>query len=208
MKNGKLIFLRHGECEGGRILHGLTNVSLSELGERQMRAATEHLKPERMLVYTSPLKRCFDFAEQFDNTGIVMPSLAEMDFGDWDGKPIDALFQQDPQAVSAFWDDPWRTPPPNGEPMKVFEMRVTGAITQIIDDLLERCETVNDEQVPTALVITHAGVIRQAIALALNLGEGHSLFREFDLPYAAVVEINLIEDDNGRRHLRLQWPES
>ena len=208
MKNGKLIFLRHGECEGGQIFRGLTNVLLSQKGEQQMQAATKHLNPEQMLVYTSPLKRCFYFAEQFDNSGIVMPSLAEMDFGDWDGKPVEDIFKQDPQALSAFWDDPWKKSPPNGEPMNVFEMRVTGALTQIIDDLLEQCEMVKDEQVPTALIITHAGVIRQAIALALNLGEGHSLYREFDLPYAAMVEINLIEDDNGRRHLRLQWPNS
>ena len=87
-------------------------------------------------------------------------------------------------------------------------MRVTGAITQVIDDLLEKTEDVNEEKPPAALVITHAGVIRQAIALALNLEKGHSLFREFDLPYAAVVEINVIEDDHGRRHLRLQWPKS
>ncbi len=208
MKNGKLIFLRHGECEGGQILRGLTNVLLSEEGEKQMLAATESVKDQKLLVYTSPLKRCFYFAEKFDNSGIVMPSLAEFDFGDWDGKELKQIFEDEPEAFSAFWDDPWQTPPPNGEPMEVFEMRVTAAITQIIDDLFINTDKFSDNEIPTALVITHAGVMRQAIALALSLDKGHSLFREFDLPYAAMIEINLIEDDHGRRHLRLQWPKS
>ena len=207
MRNGKLIFLRHGECEGGQILRGLTNVLLSEEGEQQMFAATQHLKNNNVLLYTSPLKRCFYFAEKFDNTGVVMPSLEEFDFGDWDGRLIQQIIDEDPKAFSDFWDDPWQTTPPNGEPMEVFEARVTAAITQIIDDMLEGSETIDDD-IPTALVITHAGVIRHAIALALNLEQGHSLYREFDLPYAAMVEINLIEDDHGRRHLRLQWPKS
>ncbi|RYV02301.1 phosphoglycerate mutase [Shewanella sp. OPT22] len=208
MKNARLILLRHGECEGGQILRGLTNVLLSEKGEQQMWDAVSRFDAKALMVYTSPLKRCFHFAEKYDDQGIVMPSLAEFDFGDWDGKAFKTIFEQEPEAFSAFWDDPWKTPPPNGEPMEVFEMRVTGAITQIIDDLLANTEEVVEDLQPTALVITHAGVIRQVMALALHLEKGHSLYREFDLPYAAVVEINVIEDDHGRRHLRLQWPNS
>ena len=110
MKSGKLIFLRHGECEGGQILRGLTNVLLSKKGEQQMWDAVSDLDPQELLVYTSPLKSCFYFAEKYDNTGIVMPSLAEFDFGDWDGKEFKDIFEQEPEAFSAFWDDPWKAP--------------------------------------------------------------------------------------------------
>ncbi|MBE8168510.1 MAG: histidine phosphatase family protein [Shewanella sp.] len=205
MKNAKLILLRHGECQGGQIFRGLTNVLLSGAGKKQMQSAVDNLSHKPELVYTSPLKRCLDFAASYDKRSIVMPSLMEMDFGDWDGKEFEQILKQQPEALTAFWDDPWEHTPPEAEPLKIFEIRVSAAIEQIIDDIFVDFDETSSSN-PTALVITHAGVIRHVMSQTLSLESGHGLYKDLDLPYAAMVEINLIEDDNGRRHLRLQWP--
>ncbi|MCL1079796.1 histidine phosphatase family protein [Parashewanella spongiae] len=205
MKNAKLILLRHGECKGGKIFRGLTNVLLSEIGVKQMQTAVERLKTKPDLVFTSPLKRCLEFASSYEKNSIVMPSLMEMDFGDWDGKTVEEILEKQPEALSAFWDEPWDNTPPEAEPLVIFETRVMAAIEQIIDDILTHCGEGVDTT-PTALVITHAGVVRHVMSQALSLESGHGLYKDLDLPYAAMVEINLIEDDSGRRHLRLQWP--
>lgn len=76
--------LRHGECEGGNIFRGSTNVALTEHGEKRMQNACRYLldnsfasdnrvsqtlhateKPTWDTVITSPLQRCHNFCTHF-----------------------------------------------------------------------------------------------------------------------------------------------
>ncbi|MGB0895039.1 MAG: histidine phosphatase family protein [Parashewanella sp.] len=204
MKTGTLILLRHGECQGGDILRGQVDVALSAKGEQQMKSAIADIDCSNVLVYSSPLIRCMEFALQLDDKSVVMPSLQETDFGDWDGLPFETLLKSFPMQLTKYWDDPWENTPPNGETLADFGTRVTAALTQIIDDLFN--DQSQQSGKTTAMVITHAGVIRHIVATVLHMRQHHGLYRNFDLPYAAKIEIKVIEEESGRRHLRLQWP--
>ncbi|MCL1066698.1 histidine phosphatase family protein [Shewanella olleyana] len=69
MKQAKLILLRHGQCEGGNILRGKTDVSLTPLGLANMQASVKKLGlnnlANSLLIFSSPLIRCSLFAEAF-----------------------------------------------------------------------------------------------------------------------------------------------
>ena len=158
-----LYLLRHGECEGGRILRGRVDVPLSAMGLVQMQNAIEKLPKPPDVIVSSPLRRCADFAHQLHmDTGIelsVYDGLQEIDFGDWDGQLFDKLYDAFGPALRRYWDDPWSAPPPNGESMSKFEHRVDSAWQQLLQCFMGR----------TVLVIGHGGVIRHIMSRVLGV---------------------------------------
>ncbi|NOX92869.1 MAG: histidine phosphatase family protein [Gammaproteobacteria bacterium] len=42
--------------------------------------------------------------------------FTEIDFGDWESMTSQQILAQDAQRLSAYWQDPATTTPPNGEP--------------------------------------------------------------------------------------------
>jgi alpha-ribazole phosphatase len=80
----------------------------------------------------------------------------ELDFGDWDGQPLDALPMQ---ALQAFHLDPHANPPPHGESWGHFERRIARALHRLLDD---------PEPVPT-LVVSHGGALRMVLSQVCGL---------------------------------------
>lgn len=163
MQQIDLLLLRHGDCDGGVILRGRVDVPLSELGWQQMSAAVNaelsthdnEAVPANYAgrVYTSPAKRCADFATQlaadlpcaFKRKSakaqfelVTLDGLQELDFGDWDGRSLTELYACEGDMLAAYWQNPWRQSPPNGEPMALFEARVNQAISAILDTEFQR----------------------------------------------------------------------
>lgn len=228
MKQVRLLLLRHGECEGGAILRGRVDVPLSEKGWQQMSAAVESQASVCSAIYSSTSRRCAEFAQAFaaelhSTAALVSESrplqaqllsgLQEIDFGDWDGRRLDELYQQAGEHLAAYWQNPWQTPPPNGETMASFESRVNGAIDQILAAEFERLtvDSDNAEQAVGELaakvwVVTHGGVIRHLMARALGVERAVGFYSQLDLPVAAVVSINVLHDEHGVCYWRLDWP--
>ncbi|EGT3625935.1 histidine phosphatase family protein [Morganella morganii] len=238
MKQVRLLLLRHGECEGGAILRGRVDVPLSEKGWQQMSAAVEAQASTCSAIYSSTSRRCGEFAQAFaaelhSTAALISESrplqaqflsgLQEIDFGDWDGRRLDELYQQEGESLAAYWQNPWQTPPPNGETMASFESRVNGAIDQILSAEFERLSVDSDnaEQVTGASVgkglntgelaakvwvVTHGGVIRHLMARALGVERAVGFFSQLDLPVAAVVSITVLQDEHGVCYWRLDWP--
>ncbi|MEZ9139072.1 MULTISPECIES: histidine phosphatase family protein [unclassified Shewanella] len=67
MQQAKMILLRHGQCEGGNILRGKTDVALTPLGVATMEASVKKLggalQAASLTIYSSPLIRCQQFAQ-------------------------------------------------------------------------------------------------------------------------------------------------
>lgn len=153
MKQGQIWLLRHGECEGGAILRGRTDVPLTPLGWQQMQQAVTKLNINEQRIYCSPLVRTRAFATSLCGQGQtpwVLAGLQEIDFGDWDGCGFDEVYRYDSAAFDAYWQDPWSHPAPKGETMAMFESRVERAFNSIIQDLFSASEakippTVADE---------------------------------------------------------------
>ncbi len=179
--------LRHGECEGGEIFRGSTDVALTTAGWAQMqRAVDSHGAGTWQGIVSSPLQRCRRFAEEQARVlGLplrVDEDWRELNFGDWEGQERADLLARDPAAVESFYRDPVGSPAPGGESVVQMQARVAAAFA--------RCLSMSrDERV---LLVAHGGVIRALLALVL----GMELKRIFtlDVPYACLSGIEHLEE--------------
>src|SRR5207244_9456693 len=122
-----ITFVRHGETAhnaGGR-LQGRADVELSARGLEQVaRLATRLATYEIAGVYSSPLRRARQTAMAIAAVAgcevEVDDRLIELDYGDWDGRPLGEI---GPDAWAAWRADP-SFAPPGGESLQVVTARI------------------------------------------------------------------------------------
>ncbi len=148
--------LRHGEAAGGAVYRGRTDDPLTPAGWTQMRTAMAGISGWDLVV-CSPLRRCAAFAgELARDQGLPLveePRLAEIDFGDWEGRSAEKLMSESPEALAAFWRDPLNHPPPGGESLSYFQERVVEAWSALSHRHAGK----------RLLLVTHGGVIRMLL---------------------------------------------
>ena len=93
--------IRHGETAwtASRQHTGLTDIPLTELGERQARRFGEHLRGRTFArVFSSPLQRARRTCELagFGEVAQMDPDLVEWNYGDYDGLTTVQILQQRP----------------------------------------------------------------------------------------------------------------
>lgn len=152
----QIAILRHGATEYNekRLYAGRTDVALTEEGERQALAAG--VRPEVRKVYVSPLKRarrtaalCFPNAEQ-----VVVDSLREMDFGDFEGR---SAFDMENDRAYRSWVDSYCTEQcPGGESRADLTARVSAAVQDIVRAAREAGER-------NVVVVGHGGTVMAAM---------------------------------------------
>ena len=98
------------------------------------------------------------------NSQETMPDFKEQNFGQWEGRSYD---EPEIRHAKAFWNDPAQFTPPEGE-----------SFAQVID----RVRLVIDQHTSpnTIVVVAHAGVIRAAVAIALDLTPQQALRLQID----------------------------
>ncbi len=157
-----LDLMRHGEPVGGRRYRGQIDDPLSEKGWAQMHAAVGDTVPWTHIV-TSPLLRCSAFAEALtERHGLPLVldgRLKEVGFGEWEGKSAAEIEQAAPGSLARFKADPANARPAGAEPLADFYARVAAAL----DDLLMQYAGQH------VLLVGHAGVMRMALAWALQI---------------------------------------
>lgn len=163
--------IRHGATEPPGLLLGRTDHPLSEDGWAQFARQTDDRDWPRIV--SSPLRRASTGAERLaENRDLPLridPDWAELDFGEWDGRPLEAL-RTDPASAAqldTFYGSEDATPPPGGEGWTVLRGRVARALAR----LLAEQEKADDRT--SALVVTHGGPIRTALAICCNLPFAH-----------------------------------
>lgn len=199
-----LDIIRHGEPEGGDILRGRVDPRLTERGWQQMRHATGLLNsvnnndvrdihpdaPCWDTVITSPLQRCSAFAEEVASSLGLLDALrveeqwAEIDYGDWDGMPLDEWRTLAKEQFKAFRKDLNALRPPNGEAYVDFRDRVLGAWEELA-------------QLPDgshALLVTHGGVMRVLLPTVLGMPLNASF--PLHIPFAAISRVRLQTRNN------------
>ena len=87
------------------------------------------------------------------------PALTEQDFGAWEGISHDTAALRDAEAAARFWRDPARQAPPGGESFATVMERTAAALRRLTDSHAGR----------DLVAVIHAGSIRSALALALDL---------------------------------------
>ncbi len=181
--------LRHGECEGGRIFRGATDVPLLPGGFAKMRQACNFADEKWDHVISSPLNRCRQFAKslanQDDLTLSIEDDIREMSFGDWDGREIESVWQDSEAKMEAWSHDPSMNTPPNGEPIG----DVLARVIQFYSELLRNHKSKH------ILVVTHGGIIRVMLAHILNMPM--SCVNRFDVPYASLSRFAVYHSESG-----------
>ena len=172
----KIDLLRHGETTLSHTLRGSTDDDLTELGWAQMQQTIDQFlhvsKQDSMhhhiqwdVIFSSPLKRCRLFAEtvavQQHKPIFYDADLQEMHFGDWEALPTQVIYENEPELLANFWQQPTVFTPPNAENMQNFHQRITKSMINMQQQMLE-----NGWQ--HALVVTHGGVIKLLKCIALN----------------------------------------
>ncbi|MDI3323227.1 histidine phosphatase family protein [Pontibacterium granulatum] len=191
MRTLTLDLLRHGETTASGIYQGRTDVPLSEKGKQQMQQALGKTAGWQRM-FCSPLQRCRCPAEDAVNRlGLTLQSeawLQEYDFGDWDGRALADVYNEQPEKVDTFWRDPHANPAPGGERIDDFCKRVTVGR----DRLLE-----TDER--HVLMVTHGGVIRALIGECLGIKPAQ--WSRLKLDHAHFTRLNYYTDRDQ------VWPE-
>ena len=175
--------LRHGETENSQRYCGSTNHPLTPLGWAQMWNSADKQSPQWQQIITSPLDRCAHFAQALGQRYTIPVAqderLQEIHFGEWENQSSADLMQIDTDALSRFWQNPVRFPPPDAEHLLDFEARVLSAWHDIIQQF-------NDRKI---LLITHSGVMRIIICHI----QQHPIERllEFAIPHAGMKQIRI-----------------
>lgn len=176
-------FLRHGECQGGEIFRGSgTDVPLTDKGWNQMRNALKGLSGWDCVI-SSPLQRCRNFASEHSK-GLAIPITEntrwqEIHFGDWEGQLIADIWQQFPDVVSSYFNNPYESTPHNGEDFADVAKRLKFAWDELL--INHRNQHV--------LVVQHGGTIR--ILLALILGLPATAMNQFEVPFACLTRLKV-----------------
>lgn len=158
-----LTLMRHGEVEGpANVLRGWSDPPVTAHGRQQMElAASAFLEPAIGTLYSSPSRRCREFALEWSQRvgiqALQVPALREIHFGVWEELTLDAASTLDPASFERFKRDPETWTSPGGESFAMFRGRVLECVRQLCN-------------VDAACgMVTHAGVMRVIIADALQI---------------------------------------
>lgn len=187
-----LDLIRHGEPSGGDILRGRVNPALTDTGWQQMRRATgldvdriNADSPAWTHIISSPLSRCADFARvAAEQLGLqsnltIEPNWQEIDYGDWDGMPIQQWREEAGPQFAAFRKDLSALAPPGGETYLDFRDRVLAAFNSLID-------YPDDSHL---LLVTHGGVLRVILPTVLGMPLNASF--PLHIPFASFSRLRL-----------------
>ncbi|MDQ7001428.1 MAG: histidine phosphatase family protein [Ghiorsea sp.] len=178
--------LRHGEtqADAGK-LYGATDVPLSEQGKVQLLKAMQMIRQEPVShMLSSPLQRCAWLTQSLDSniSSTHDENFAEMNFGDWEGKDMQMLIQQQPH----FREDITQLKPPNGETFIGFHHRVSTSWQQYIDTHIE--------QGGHHVLVSHGGVIRVLLGQVLHIPKQH--LNWLYIPHAAWSRITYVQGES------------
>jgi broad specificity phosphatase PhoE len=181
-----LTLIRHAEVEaryqgvfGGRI-----DMEISPRGHEQAAALAQYLKPRSFnAIYASPMKRVQQTLSPYVTNGtpkpVILPELHEVDFGDWTGLNFAEVQERFGTRASAWLDQLAADAIPNAETAANYRAR----IEPCVQELLQR------HPGQRVAVFCHGGVIRQMLALLLDLPLPKTA--GFEIDYTSITEVEV-----------------
>jgi broad specificity phosphatase PhoE len=122
-----LLLIRHAEPALRGVFLGRTDPPLSARGREQAAALDV---PEHFRVYCSPLRRAVETAEFLQRPVTVLPGLAEIDYGPWDGLSWAQIEASYPEHAARKLEDWLGYCVPGAEAWSVFAARVLADLPQ------------------------------------------------------------------------------
>ena len=127
---------------------------------------------DRAGIYSSPASRCIGLARRIaaPREPSLTEDLSEMNFGDWQGSRWDSIARE---KIDAWAKDAWGYRPGGGESAEAVAMRW--------ERWLHRVRLLESDVV---IAVTHAGVIRVALARSARINDSSAL--NVQVPYGSV----------------------
>ena len=132
------------------------------------------LLPRDVPVYSSPLRRARQLAEALHPAPVFDARLAEIDFGDWEGRAWDAIERD---ALDAWAADVTGFVPPGGESVAQLQERVIDFATSLAAQ-------------PAVALVAHAGVLRALVGHWLQLPVAEWTQLQFDFGSLTTLHID------------------
>lgn len=175
-----LVVVRHGRTEANAagLLLGRADPALDDHGREQAAALAAAVGPVDRVV-ASPLRRAQETAAAFGSPVETDERWIELDYGDWDGRPVSEV----PVEVWRQWRAELDFCPPGGECLVDLGARVRAACDDLLVDAIES----------TVVVVTHVSPVKAATAWALGVGD-EATWRM----YVAPASITRIQARDGR----------
>lgn len=200
-----IYLLRHGKVDGEAALYGHTDVPVAQATNEKINqdfaafCQRKNITIDHMV--TSPLIRCLSLAQLIASSRLLaapkaIDAIKEMNFGQYDGVPFDALHQQPEhwQVLEKFWQDPVQQSLPEAELLTGFSYRVSHAWQQLVEQARQL------EQ--NTLVVCHGGVIRMILAHVLNVDFRNPLwYTQLSIGNGSLTTIEVKENDTRVKHI-------
>ena len=169
-----ILLARHGETDHNvppQRVQGWIDIELNERGREQARELSAAVS-DLAAIYTSHLVRARETAEivsaRFGLDVVVDERLAESNRGTWEGRLMEDIEREEPEAWAAWRRGGSEFRFPGGESLQEHADRVAAAL----DDIRGGPKP--------ALVVCHGGTIR--CAFAIQNPRGLDSFHELDVP--------------------------
>ena len=164
---------------GGRI-----DMNISARGQEQAAALAHYLAHKTFdAIYASPMKRVQQTLSPCLTNGaprpVIMPKLHEVDFGDWTGLNFAEVQERFGVRASTWLDNLAADAIPNAEKAANYRARIEPCVREIL------------QQHPgqRVAVFCHGGVIRQVLALLLDLPLPKTA--GFEIDYTSITEVEI-----------------
>jgi alpha-ribazole phosphatase len=178
----QVYLIRHPQpIEAQGLCYGRADLPVERSAVAAVAAAVRGRIPAAVLcgapVFSSPMSRCVELAREFADLRepIVCDDLLELDFGAWEGKAWEAVPRDE---LNAWAADVWEYRPGGGESAAMAAGRWRAW-----------SQALRHRAADAVLAVTHAGLIRVALACAGELS-GAS-FASFPIPFGSVHRIVL-----------------
>ena len=165
----RLLLARHGQTEwhSDNRYVSRTDIGLTETGREQARTLARRAEREKVnLVLSSPLVRALLTAKPAAAACNLEPEtderLRELDFGEWEGRTLAEIREEDPESVRRF-EESAEHGFPGGEPLHEGADRVLKVFA-----CLSRSHAGE-----TVLVVAHNTLLRLALCRMLGVELGH-----------------------------------
>jgi alpha-ribazole phosphatase/probable phosphoglycerate mutase len=187
-----LVLVRHAASRGAGKFVGQQDEPLSAEGRRQLKELARKLSRFRFqAIFASDLRRAIatarPVAERQKVELQIRPGLREMHFGRWQGLSWEQIRRRAPRAADRWLKHFASESIPGAERLPRFKRRVKSELRAIVSANQGRC----------VLVVTHAGVIRVALADALGMTD-ENIFRLAVEPCG----LNVLDDFSGSLTVR------
>jgi len=134
----RLYLVRHGQTAWNKQerFRGRADVPLDAVGLAEARALAQAYRETRFdALYASPLSRCQQTLEplarilQLEVASVE--GLADIDFGEWQGRPKTEIREQDAERYEQWMSSPEQVTFPNGESLAQVRQRALAAVGRI-----------------------------------------------------------------------------